>query len=72
VPGESPPARPHELGLTLRPQLEGSPWYAIVPGTKSRLRGLVLFDGEEDRRLLARADHEEIADQLQNIGMRWL
>ena len=32
-------------------QLEGGPWYAVVLGKKSRLRGLMLFDDEEGRRL---------------------
>jgi hypothetical protein len=32
------------------PQLAGGPWYAVVLGKKSRLRGLMLFD-EQGRRL---------------------
>ena len=37
-------------------QLEGGPWFAVVLGKKSRLRGLILFDDLEGCRLMAEAD----------------
>jgi hypothetical protein len=52
-------------------QLEGSPWYAVVLGKKGRLRGLMLFDDEEGRRLMERADYEAIADRLRNIAVHF-
>src|SRR4051812_15790564 len=52
-------------------QLEGGPWYAVILGKKSRLRGLVLFDDEEGRRLMERADYEVIADRLRNIAVHF-
>src|SRR4051812_16470332 len=61
-------------GETIRvecPQLEGAPWSAVVLGKKSRLRGLMLFDDEEGRRLMERADYEEIADRLSNIAVHF-
>jgi hypothetical protein len=51
------------------PQLGGGPWYAVILGKKSRLRGLVLFDDREGRRLMQRADYEKIADRIQNLGV---
>src|SRR5947209_2050074 len=48
-------------------QLTGGPWYAVVLGKKGRLRGLMLFDDREGRRLMDRADYETIADRLSNI-----
>lgn len=52
-------------------QLEGSPWYAVILGKKSRLRGLILFDDREGRRLMGRADYEAIADRLSNIAIHF-
>jgi len=52
-------------------QLEGGPWYAVVLGKKSRLRGLMLFDDEESRQLMASADYEVIADRLRNIAVHF-
>jgi hypothetical protein len=52
-------------------QLTGCPWYAVVLGKKSRLRGLMLFDDEEGRQLMASADYEAIADRLRNIAVHF-
>src|SRR4051794_40591702 len=52
-------------------QLEGGPWHAVVPGKKSRLRGLMLFDDEEGRRLMERADCDSIATRLRNIAVHF-
>ena len=52
-------------------QLERGPWYAVVLGKKSRLRGLTIFDDEEGRRLMASADYEAIADRLRNIAVHF-
>jgi hypothetical protein len=53
------------------PQLAGGPRYAVVLGKKSRLRGLMLFDDEEGRRLMERADYETIAGRLSNIAVHF-
>jgi hypothetical protein len=52
-------------------QLEGGPWYAVVLGKKSRIRGLILFDDEEGRRLMEHPDYEAIAARLRNIGIHF-
>jgi hypothetical protein len=52
-------------------QLEGGPWYAVLLGKKSRLRGLMLFDDAEGRRLMERADYEAIAERLSNIAVHF-
>src|SRR5262249_3055363 len=44
---------------------------AVVLGKKSRLRGLILFDDEEGRRLMEHPDYEAIAARLQNIGVHF-
>jgi hypothetical protein len=53
------------------PQLEGGPWYGVVLGKKSPLRGLILFDDWEGRRLMGQVEYEEIADRLSNIGVHF-
>src|SRR3954471_8673793 len=52
-------------------QLEGGPWYAVVLGKKSPLRGLILFDVWQSRWLMRRDDYETIADRLRNIGVHF-
>jgi hypothetical protein len=52
-------------------QLEGGPWYAVVLGKHSRLRGLMLFDDPEGRRLMEWANYEVIADRLRNIAVHF-
>jgi hypothetical protein len=42
-----------------------------VLGKKSRLRGLILFDDLEGRRLMELADYEVIADRLSNIAVHF-
>ncbi len=52
-------------------QLGGGPWYAVVLGKESRLRGLMLFDVQESPLLIGRADCATIADRLRNIGVHF-
>src|SRR4051812_19065552 len=52
-------------------QLEGGPWYTVVLGKKGRIRGLMLFDDEEGRRLMDRSEYETIADRLRNIAVHF-
>jgi hypothetical protein len=52
-------------------QLEGGPWYALVLGKKSKLRGLILFDDHEGHELMREADYEVVADRLRNIGVHF-
>jgi hypothetical protein len=52
-------------------QLAGGPWYAVILGKKSRIRGLILFDDREGRRLMEREDYEAIADVLSNISVHF-
>jgi hypothetical protein len=52
-------------------QLQGGPWYGVILGKKSRLRGLILFDDLEGRRLMEQADYEVIADRLSNIAVHF-
>jgi len=52
-------------------QLAGGPWYAVVLGKKSPLRGLILFDEWQSRWLMGRDDYEAIAARLRNIGVHF-
>jgi hypothetical protein len=52
-------------------QLTTGPWYAVVLGKKGKIKGLMLFDDLRGRRMMGRADYEEVADRLQNIAVHF-
>lgn len=52
-------------------QLEAGPWFAVVLGKMSTLRGLMLFDDREARRLMGRGNYEAIADRIGCIGVHF-
>lgn len=52
-------------------QLGGGPWYAVILGKVIDIKGLMLFDDREGRRLMQREKYEQIADRLRAIGVHF-
>jgi hypothetical protein len=52
-------------------QLGGGPWYAVILGKMIQIKGLMLFDDREGRRLMQRANYERIADRLRAIAVHY-
>src|SRR6202012_4304087 len=52
-------------------QLESGPWYAVILGKMINIKGLMLFDDREGRRLMQRANYERIADRLRTIAVHY-
>lgn len=52
-------------------QLSGGPWYAVILGKMINIKGLMLFDDREGRRLMQRANYERIADRLRTIAVHF-
>ena len=52
-------------------QLGGGPWYAVILGKMINIKGLMLFDDREGRRLMQRAKYELIADRLSTIAVHY-
>ena len=52
-------------------QLSGGPWYAVILGKMINIKGLMLFDDREGRRLMQRAKYELIADRLSTIAVHF-
>ena len=52
-------------------QLSGGPWYAVILGKMINIKGLMLFDDREGRRLMQRANYELIADRLRTIAVHY-
>ena len=52
-------------------QLESGPWYAVILGKMINIKGLMLFDDREGRRLMQRANYERIADRLRTIAVHF-
>lgn len=52
-------------------QLSGGPWYAVILGKMIHIKGLMLFDDREGRRLMQRANYERIADRLRTIAVHF-
>jgi hypothetical protein len=52
-------------------QLSGGPWYAVILGKMINIKGLMLFDDREGRRLMQRANYERIADRLRTIAVHY-
>ncbi len=52
-------------------QLSGGPWYAVILGHMSNIKGLMLFDDREGRRLMECEKYERIADRLRAIGVHF-
>ncbi len=52
-------------------QLDGGPWFAVILGKMIHIKGLMLFDDREGRRLMQRATYELIADRLRTIAVHY-
>lgn len=52
-------------------QLGGGPWYAVILGKMINIKGLMLFDDREGRRLMQRANYQRIADRLRAIAVHF-
>ena len=52
-------------------QLGGGPWYAVILGKMINIKGLMLFDDREGRRLMQRANYDCIADRLRTIAVHF-
>ena len=52
-------------------QLSSGPWYAVILGKQIAIKGLMLFDDREGRRLMQRASYERIADRLRTIAVHF-
>jgi hypothetical protein len=52
-------------------QLSGGPWYAVILGKMIHIKGLMLFDDREGRRLMQRSNYERIADRLRTIAVHF-
>jgi hypothetical protein len=52
-------------------QLDGGPWYAVILGKMIHIKGLMLFDDREGRRLMQRVNYERIAHRLRAIAVHY-